>query len=36
LVVPLPSAANDTLRLAGVQRHIKAIETVDDALRNLQ
>jgi len=36
LVVPLPSAANDTLRLAGVQRHIKTIETVDDALRNLQ
>ncbi len=33
LLIPSDSPANDTLRLAGVARHVDAMETLDDALR---
>lgn len=33
LVIPSTSPANAALRLAGVDRHVDAVETIDDALR---
>ena len=35
LVIPASSPATDALRLAGVERHLETVETVDAALENL-
>lgn len=36
LVIPTASAANDALRLAGVERHVETIQSVDEALGELR